>query len=126
MGKSLSVLSVEVHDYCPFGFQMNRWGFCECADEMTSFGFTCDINELSFTSPPNHWGSLYYNSSSNGQQLSKILFSTNCPPKYCVDTAQNFSIAGSNSSFSCLGNHTGIMCGQCVDSTSVVFGSDEC
>ena len=125
-------VNVEVcYKQCPLGFEMNQWGVCICAHphRLLKLNFKCDINTQSIVSPPYHWmGLIYYEHYPQDfmQNAFYILLSTNCPPGYCSNNVSMRISDFHDSSFPCLNNRSGILCGQCKDNLSIVFGSDEC
>ena len=86
-------------------------------------GYTCDINYHNFTSPKGYWTSP---GMSMHNMNDTILFNDYCPPNYCVKEMQDFILNSSLVNTSCVGNRSGVLCGQCRDGYSVVFGSDRC
>ena len=124
-------LTVKVRfNQCPLGFEMNSWGVCVCADPLLKLNFECNINTRNITSPPYHWTGLKYKVMYDPHifkpNVTYILLSTNCPPGYCSNNVSMKLSDFHDSSFPCLNNRSGILCGQCKDNLSVLFGSDEC
>ena len=62
----------------------------------------------------------------NNQQNSsaQLLFGPHCHPNYC-DGDKNIHLTDDPAE-ACLGNRTGVLCGECKENYSVVFGSDTC
>ena len=127
----VQIVGVNVLSYCPFGFEMTEMGVCECANPLKQFNFKCDINTRRITSPHHYWARLHYEPHDDQhavESVSYILLGTKCPPKHC-SSHNNASLRVSDfhySSFRCLNNRNGTLCGQCKDNLSIVFGSDEC
>lgn len=116
---------------CPLGFRYTPTGggSCICDKLLQMHGFKCDINSLSFTTPPHYWVGLSYYENGLGYHLDEILLSTHCPPNYCKNSLTfevrldlNVSFSGT----SCANNRSGKLCGQCSQNYSAVFGSDTC
>ena len=113
---------VTVNEYCPHGFNLSEEGYCNCTSVLQDHGYKCDIDTRIFTSPRYHWTGYQQDNSSN----ATILFVTNCPPGYCDPGFHSFILSDSITHLSCLNHHTGILCGQCKENYSAVFGSDVC
>ena len=116
---SLSLFKVQLNDGCPIGFFLSPEGVCGCSG-LRSRGYTCNIDTRIFSSPPGYWTG--YGLDIN-PSFAKILFARNCPPNYCDP---DFTLNNSITDLSCLNNRTGILCGQCKENYSAVFGSDVC
>ena len=103
---------------CPDGFDTaENVGKCQCSSFLLGLNIdiTCTINKTQIFLPISSWFGMINNSSTQA-------FSFTCPPEYCHSQYYN---VGTNNSL-CMYNRTGVMCGECVDGLSVVFGSDEC
>ena len=129
--KSIPFLTVgfnDDYDYgfiCPFGFNLTG-GICKCIDALKSRSYRCDIDTLQFASPPNYWTSFSHQADNYMETLS-IFLSTNCPPSHCnSDVSRKFLLNDSLPDLACHNNRHGILCGQCKENYSVVFGSEEC
>ena len=112
---------VYVDAFCPPGFELSiEEGHCNCTQALHLHNYTCDIDTRVFTSPPGYWtgcGECSHNTST-------ILFTRNCPPNYCNTEFHKVVLNESIADLSCLNNRTGILCGQCKENYSAVFGSD--
>ena len=115
---------VHVDAYCPLGFHLTEEGYCNCTSALRSHKYVCDINTRVFSSPPGYWTG-YEEYSPDTSQLT-LFFTTNCPPNYCDPNFQHFVLNNSITDLSCLNSRTGIICGQCMENYSAVFGSDTC
>ena len=119
---SLPVLKFHMKS-CPLGFCLNN-GNCTCDKRlMMSHGYSCDIDSEGFASQPGYW---------TGQDVQqydgnsiRILFDNHCHPKYCNKTKHVYHLTDDPAE-ACLGNRTGVSCGECKENYSVVFGSDTC
>ena len=109
---------IYVNAYCPLGFRISEEGYCICMPTLSNYGYKCNIDTRVITSPPNFW----IGNSSN----ETILFARNCPPNHCDPNFHDFIPNDSITDLSCLNNRTGILCGQCKENYSAVFGSEAC
>ena len=108
---------------CPHGFAISSTSHrCECSTFLhrVDHNIKCDIQSMTVTMPLSSWfGTI------RDQDTFFELFSFNCPPQYCKQASVFIPNAGSSKSI-CKNNRTGIMCGQCDNGLSLVFGSEEC
>ena len=109
---------VQVNAYCPLGFHMSEKGYCNCTLALSNYGYECNIDTRIIKSLPNFW---------TGNSSNKtILFTRNCPPNHCDQKFCDFVPNDSITDLSCLNSRTGILCGECKENYSVVFGSEAC
>ena len=108
---------------CPHVFTISSTSHrCECSVFLHTVNhkIKCDIQSMTVTIPLSSWfGTIRY------QDTFFELFSFNCPPQYCKQSSIFIPNAGSSKSI-CNNNRIGIMCGQCDNGLSLVFGSEEC
>ena len=108
---------------CPHGFAISSTSHrCECSAFLyrVDHNIKCDIQSMIVTMPLSSWfGTI------RDQDTLFELFSFDCPPQYCKQASIFIPSAGSSKSI-CKNNRTGIMCGQCDNGLSLVFGSEEC
>ena len=116
---NISVLQFHIRRYCPLGFNLQN-GSCTCDKTLTSHGYSCDIDTETITSPPGYWTGLEEQKDSEA-----LLFGDLCHPNYCDSDKRDFRITDDPAE-ACLGNRTGVLCGECKENYSVVFGSDTC
>ncbi len=105
---------------CPTGFYLNE-EICDCVEILKNHGYSCDIEYRNFTSPKGYWTTF-----TRSVNESIILIDEYCPPNYCVQEMQSFTLNSNLTHTSCVGNRSGVLCGECRDGFSVVFGSDRC
>ena len=121
---SLPILKFNMTSDCPLGFCINNDnGSCTCNKGLASHGYSCDIDSEGFTSQRGYWTGqevMQYDDNS-----TRMLFDNHCHPKYCNKTKHVYHLADDPAE-ACLGNHTGVLCGECKENYSVVFGSDTC
>ena len=108
---------------CPIGFSFDiSTERCECDVLMNSKLLTirdCNINDQSILRPANSW------ISADTHNYSYVYdFSPSCPFHYCLlySSYLNFSTQNSQCQF----NRSGLLCGQCLQNLSTVFGSPNC
>ena len=104
---------------CPLGFSLNSES-CSCDNKLTSHGYSCDIDTETITSPPGYW-----TGTEEQKDSEAILFDALCHPNYCDSDKRDFHLTDDPAE-ACLGNRTGVLCGECKENYSVVFGSDTC
>ena len=114
---------------CPIGFALNPIsGSCKCSDTVKKLsGTECSIDENTITIPndTNPWMGIIKN---------QLVISKICPQSYCNtghkikstdDEIMLLGVSGKLVSY-CMGNREGVLCGQCKENFSTVFGSNEC
>ena len=114
----LPILHFQIAD-CPPGFSLSmRNETCVCDSKLAVYGYTCDIDTIS---PPGYWTGQEQQENSDAQ----VLFGRHCHPNYCDSDKHDFHLTDDPAE-ACLGNRTGVLCGECKENYSVVFGSDTC
>ena len=123
-GRRESVLVVSIGP-CPPGFQMDVLnGLQQCAcDEyvVNKIGTTCNTTTYTIARPENSWIGTFDHG--NGSRNDVIYVST-CPIDYCNESVTNVDLTIEDQL--CEYGRSGILCGQCRQNLSVVFGSAEC
>ena len=114
----LPIFQFNVSD-CPLGFSLNNES-CDCNNKLTSHGYRCDIDTETITSPPGYWTGV-----EEREDADLFLFDDLCLPDYCNKSKRDFHLTDDPAE-ACLGNRTGVLCGECKENYSVVFGSDTC
>ena len=111
----ISVFKLE----CPIGFYESNH-LCTCNSFLKKVGITqCDIDTTSVTLSPGSWlGTI------NTNQAVILGYSSQCPTGYCKPLLTTINITWMD--VICTGNRRGILCGQCMEDYSVVFGSSDC
>ena len=117
---SLPLIEIHQHNHCPVGFDLNETKmYCECTVLLKNHSYECDIKNLTLVNPEGYW---------TGYSTSKkiIFLNKNCPAGYCNITSRHFLLNSNLSDSSCLGNRTGMLCGECKANFSAKFGTMDC
>ena len=116
-------LSAHIYVYpCPIGFQLSNNGICECDDFITKVitNAECNISTLLITRPIGSWlgrmGLL---------NISTLGFTNICPSGNCKSTTIAINVSDIEHSI-CIDGKTGVLCGQCINKLSIIFGTTEC
>ena len=103
---------------CPLGFgiSIDYRDVCDCSHflQKINANITCDIQNGLIWLPRSSWFGVV--------NKSVEVFSFRCPPNFCGSDLYQVDLKDAL----CKYNRTGIMCGQCSEGLSLVFGSDEC
>ena len=103
---------------CPIGFTKIS-GQCHCEQFLSASNVQCNLSTTSvdFLRSGNSWFGYINNTQC-------ITGTTNCPSDYCNRSNVSFDIMAPDRQ--CLGNRTGILCGQCQSHLSIMLGSNRC
>ena len=103
---------------CPIGLQQIS-GLCRCEQFLHTNNVRCNVSAtpFKFVRSGNHWFAYINNTRC-------ITGTTNCPFDYCNRSNVSFDILASDRQ--CVGNRTGILCGQCQSHLSIMLGSNRC
>ena len=107
---------------CPAGFTKIN-GRCQCDPILKSSLLSiddCDINDQTISRPANSWISATTN---NG--TFTYLVSANCPLDYCIPYPSDLKLS-LTADLQCQFRRHNLLCGQCLDGLSTVFGSSHC
>ena len=116
------LLIVDILD-CPVGFmivdQISGQHQCHCVPLLADNHVQCELSlePYKFVRPGNSWFAYINNTQC-------ITGTTNCPFDYCNRSNISFDIMAPDRQ--CLGNRTGILCGQCQSHLSIMLGSNRC
>ena len=104
---------------CPPGFaEINK--ICQCDSAITSFAaISCNINDQTISRPANSWICATTYNNSYTYQISLY-----CPFHYCLPHSSHLNFSTPN--LQCQFNRSGLLCGQCQQNLSNVFGSVYC
>ena len=106
---------------CESGFELQNDSRgllqCGCSKFLSSFGVTCDVNHGTVSKyGPLQWIGLDPN--------GIVAVANTCPLKYCNNKIAGVTLA--SPADICASGRVGVLCGQCPNGSSVVFGSEEC
>ena len=103
---------------CPIGF-IKISGQCHCEQFLSASNVQCNLFTASveFLRSGNSWFGYINNTQC-------ITGATNCPFDYCNQSNVSFDIMAPDRQ--CIGNRTGILCGQCQSHLSIMLGSNRC
>ena len=113
-------LSALIYVYpCPIGFQLSNNGICECNHFITEVitNAECNISTLLIARPIGSWLGRINNST--------LGFTNICPSGNCRSTAIAINVSNIDHSI-CIDGKTGVLCGQCINTLSIIFGTTEC
>ena len=103
---------------CPIGFTEIK-GQCQCEQFLGTSHFQCNLSATPFNFMRS--GNSWFGYINNTQCITGT---TNCPFAYCNRSNVSFDIRAPDRQ--CLGNRTGILCGQCQSHLSIMLGSNHC
>ena len=106
---------------CPRGFSLHT-GECECDPILSSYipSLThCNIDDQTIPRPANSWISAHTVNNSHSYHVS-----LHCPFDYCLPHSSHLNLSTPDSQ--CQFNRSGLLCGQCQQGLSAVFGSSQC
>ena len=103
---------------CPIGFTKIS-GQCHCEQFLSASNVQCNLSTtgVEFLRSGNSWFAYINNTQC-------ITGTTNCPFDYCNQSNVSFDIMAPDRQ--CMGNRTGILCGQCQSHLSIMLGSNRC
>ena len=124
---------------CPIGFENKKYETCQCDSLIDSPSRTCDISNQTIFSNDILWiGSYTVNN------VSSLAYSKYCPVAFCserdiFDSQKTIKVTDTNDfkvikevnhlhilTGMCESNRGGVLCGKCINGTSIVLGSDNC
>ena len=107
---------------CPKGFSLNMEGYCQCdiilSSHIPSITY-CNIDNQTIPRPANSWISAHTVNNSHSYHVS-----LHCPFDYCLPHSSHLNLSTPDSQ--CQFNRSGLLCGQCQQGLSAVFGSSQC
>ena len=97
-------------------------GYCWCDPILSSYipSLThCNIDDQTIPRPANSWISAHTVNNSHSYHVS-----LHCPFDYCLPHSSHLNLSTPDSQ--CQFNRSGLLCGQCQQGLSAVFGSSQC
>ena len=105
---------------CPVGFSLNNnTEACDCDPVLKKLVLKCNINDQTVLRHANCWISAESHNNHHNYQTSH-----HCPFHYCLPHSSTVNFSTPNSQ--CQFNRAGILCGQCQQNLSTIFGSSQC
>ena len=101
---------------CPSGFELSNGPSCTCSQLLQRYNFICDISTQTVTKSGSWVGPVANGSSTLGVKLQ-------CPYDYCK--AEGI-INVTNFDDQCAYNREKVLCGQCKEGLSMMFGTSQC
>lgn len=113
---------------CPLGFVLSEMR-CICDSMLHSVhGVECLITDPTPVIQRSSYSWIGYHRAQEAKSASEMIYQQYCPLDYCKPDPVN--ITATNTTFhqdaQCANNRTGLLCGQCQEGLSVVFGSSKC
>ena len=116
------VISVKLNQTCPPGFNLSKsTQSCVCDPKLQRYTNSCTIT--------NGLGQITRDSSKQfwvgyDNQSDELILHPQCPFDYCVNDTVVFPL--NNTDTQCANNRSGLLCGRCKESYSLVLGSSHC
>ena len=108
---------------CPMGFTLNaniKACYCDPLLNNDILAVTsCNLNDTTILRPANSWISANTINASHSYDISP-----QCPFDYCLPHPSYLNLSDPNSQ--CQFNRSGVLCGECKQGLSAVFGSSQC
>ena len=102
---------------CPVGFTLQN-GVCDCDPILTKYIDKCYINYSAVRRPANTWITAHTEANDTNYMIC------DCPMDYCLPHSFNINLLYPDQQ--CQFKRTGILCSQCQQLLSMVFGSSRC
>ena len=115
-------ISVKLNQICPPGFNISKsTQSCVCDPKLQKYTNSCTIT--------NGLGQITRDSSKQfwvgyDNQSHELILHPQCPFGYCVDDTVVFPL--NNTDIQCANNRSGLLCGACKESYSLILGSSHC
>ncbi len=106
---------------CPLGFELSKQNRCDCTHQLKQHQISCHIQDQTVHRTAPLWIGVL---NTSGSEDASYAVHKHCPFDYCKP--DNIGIHLNSTDVQCNYNRSGIICGQCVDGLSEVFGSSKC
>ena len=107
---------------CPIGFHQDEMsGQCKCVSFLTDSDVQCNVSHAPFIIKFQRFDNSWFAYINNSQCITGTDM---CPFDYCNQSDVSFDIMAPD--HQCLGNRTGILCGQCQPHLSIMLASNRC
>ena len=107
---------------CPPGFELSGYEpLCKCAQRLEQYTNTCSIADRKIERAADHefWVGYKQDNTSDG-----LILHPHCPFDYCTSNKMYFTVDDSDEQ--CSNNRTGLLCGKCYETFSLVLGTNSC
>ena len=107
---------------CPMGFTLNSIKACYCDPLLNNDKLSitsCNINDGTILRPANSW--IFAETVNNSYSYD---VSSQCPYDYCLPHSSHLNLSDPDSQ--CQFKRSGVLCGECKQGLSNVFGSSQC
>ena len=109
---------------CPLGFTLQSdKKSCDCDPLLLNYDIlsitSCNLDDETILRPANSWISADTNNNSHAYKVS-----SQCPFDYCLPHSSNLNLTNPDSQ--CQFKRFGVLCGECQQGLSAVFGSSHC
>ena len=116
------LISVKLNQTCPPGFNISKSKqSCVCDPKLQRYTNSCTITngvgQITRDSSQQFW--VGYDN-----QSDELILHPQCPFDYCVNDTVVFPL--NNTDTQCANNRSGLLCGKCKESYSLVLGSSHC
>ena len=102
---------------CPVGFILQD-GICDCDLILTKIIDRCNIDQSAISGPASTWITAHNQTNNTNYLIS------DCPMDYCLPYSSYVNLLYPDSQ--CQFNRSGVLCSQCQQPLSMVFGSSRC
>ena len=105
---------------CPAGFYLSRQkGSCYCDPILYPYVTSCNLIDETVLRSANSWAFAYQVNQKYEYKVSQL-----CPYHYCLPHSSYLNLSMPDSQ--CQFHRTGLLCGQCQQGLSTIFGSSQC
>ena len=105
---------------CPAGFILcEKKQTCCCDSILYPYVTSCNLNDETILRPANSWVFAYKVNQKYEYKVSKL-----CPYNHCLPHSSYLNLSMPDSQ--CQFHRTGLLCGQCQQGLSTIFGSSQC
>ena len=111
---------------CPLGFKLHEIsGNCICRQSLISIGLQCHFDIYRISRKGQQWVGVTEHHTVNSEYPG-VIAHPHCPFDYCRTDNDSLLIRLEDPDEQCAFNRTGILCGECQTSLSIVLGSSRC
>ena len=114
---------------CPVGFELkgsSKASVCDCLEYFLNQRIHCNVNNGTVVKPQNKW--IYSDRGANKEIIPALVNRTvihnSCPYDYCIHEEKSVDLSEPDEQ--CKFKRSGVLCGDCPASLSVVLGTSNC